>query len=294
MPGTGEAIKVWRLRWVGRQRGGQCGVSIQDDDGEAGERRRGIQSVEIGFKVLDAIAAAPGPVSLSVLAQRTGLSPSQTHRYLHSLTATGLAIQDGRSGHYDLGPASRRIGIAALGRFDGFARADQVIPELVTEIRWTVLLAVLGAAGPTLVRWFMGRPPVITNLGIGSVLPLYHSATGRAFIAFGDQAELAELLHAERGMALSPQFAGMDGRTLDVATIRQEGRRNMFVRMEGRFIPGLRAISAPIFDMQGRLACCVTAIANAAFADGDDSHVATALKATCRRLTEESGGIWPG
>lgn len=259
----------------------------EDEAGEATERRRGVQSVEIGLKVLEAIAEAPGPASLSALSQRTGLSPSQTHRYLHSLIAGGMAVQDGRSGHYDLGPLSRRIGIAALGRFDAFARADQVLPELVAEIRWTALLAVMGAAGPTVVRWYMGRPPVITNLGLGSVLPLYHSATGHAFIAFTDEAELANLLRAEEEDMR--RDSGVDG-----AKIRHDGRRNMFVRVEDRFIPGLRALSAPIFDMQGRLAFCATVIANAAFSCADDEGVATALKAACRRLTEDSGGRWPG
>lgn len=258
-----------------------------DDAADGGERRKGIQSVEIGFKVLAAIADAPGPLSLSLLAQRTGLSPSQTHRYLHSLTATGLAIQDGRSGHYDLGPQSRRVGIAALSRFDAFARADQVLAEWAGRQRWTVLVAVMGAAGPTVVRWFLGRPPVITNLGIGSVLPLYHSATGRAFLAFADQAELADLQAAEDADLVRAE-------TIDAEQIRKDGRSALYVRMEGRFIPGLRAVSAPVFDMQGRLCFCATAIANAALPCDDDTKVAVALRDVCRAITEDSGGRWPG
>lgn len=258
----------------------------QGDDAEGSERRKGIQSLEIGFRVLAAIADAPGRISLSVLAQRTGLSPSQTHRYLHSLTVTGLAIQDPHTGQYDLGPASRRIGIAALGRFDSFARADQFMPELVADIRWTVLLAVLSHSGPTVVRWYMGRPAVITNLGMGSVLPLRTSATGRAFIAFSDEDVVADLLSQE-------EHDDLGGEVIDSLQIRRDGRANIFVRMDGRFIPGLRAISAPIFDMQGRLVFVATAIANAAFSYDDDSQVAEALKNVCRRVTEDSGGRWP-
>lgn len=260
---------------------------LDDDESELSGRRRGIQSLEIGLRVLAAIADSPGPVSLSVLGQRTGLSLSQTHRYLHSLTASGMAVQDPRSGRYDLGPESRRLGIAALGRFDAFAEADRVLTELVADIRWTVLLAVLGTAGPTVVRWFMGRPPVITNLGVGSTLPLYHSATGRAFIAFSEDAELAELLQAEE--ADLQGLRGMDGQK-----IRRDARLNMLVRMENSFIPGLRAMSAPIFDVQGRLLFCATAIANAAFPCDNEDRVGDALRAACRRITEQSGGRWPG
>lgn len=260
---------------------------VDDEEAEGAERRRGIQSVEIGLKVLSALAEAGGQISLSALVQRTGLSPSQTHRYLQSLTASGFAAQDGPSGRYDLGPASRRLGVAALSRFDSFARADEVMPELVAKIRWTVLLSVMGPGGPTVVRWYMGRPSVITNLGVGSVLPIYHSATGRAFIAFSEPAEIDDLLRSET-LALQ----GIDG--IDAEKIRRDARMKMCVFMEGKFIPGLRAVSAPVFDMQGRLSFCATAIANAAFPDAADESIGEALRDACRLITEDSGGRWPG
>jgi DNA-binding IclR family transcriptional regulator len=256
-----------------------------DLDSPPSDRRRGIQSVEIGFRVLSAIADAGGAVSLSQLGQRTGLSPSQTHRYLQSLIAAGMANQDPATGHYDLGPASRRIGVRALERFDGYDVASRVILDLVAEIRWTALLSVVGPHGPTVVRWFMGRPPVITNLGIGSTLPLFHSATGRAMIAFSHEAELEELLRVAREEAHD-----MDG--VDADEIRRKGRETMVVRMEGRFIPGLRALSAPIFDMQGQLIFVATAIANAAFPHQEDEAIGVALMEACKRVTEESGGRW--
>lgn len=262
-------------------------ATVDDEETEASERRRGIQSVEIGLKVLSALAEAGGPISLSTLVQRAGLSPSQTHRYLQSLTASGFAAQDGRSGHYDLGPASRRLGVAALSRFDSFARADEIMPELVADIRWTVLLSVMGPSGPTVVRWYMGRPSVITNLGVGSVLPIYHSATGRAFIAFSEPAEIDDFLKSENAA-----LQGIDG--ADPDQIRRDARMTMCVFMEGKFIPGLRAVSAPVFDMQGRLVFCATAIANAAFPGAVDARVGEALRDACRRVTEDSGGRWPG
>ncbi len=260
---------------------------MRDEDGETegGERRRGIQSVEIGFRVLEALAKAGGPVTLSALGARAELSPSQTHRYLQSLLATGLVSQNMKSGQYDLGPSARSIGLAALSRFDALAAADEVLGEFVAEAKWTALLAVWGVAGPTLIRWYKGRPQVITNLGLGSLMPLYFSATGHAFLTFGDEAEIGEQARREARET--------SGGGLDLAALRADARRRMFTQLGGRFIPGLRAVSAPIFDIQGRLLYAATAIANAAFPESDDPAVGAALSAACRRITEMAGGAWP-
>ncbi len=85
--------------------------------------RRGIRSVETGLRVLAALGATGGPSTLTSLGARVGLSPSQTHRYLQSLVAAGMAVQDA-SARYDLGPAVIRIGVAALARMNCFARAE--------------------------------------------------------------------------------------------------------------------------------------------------------------------------
>jgi DNA-binding IclR family transcriptional regulator len=233
-------------------------------------RSKGIQSVEIGLKVLTALGAAGGPVSLSVLAQRADLSASQAHRYLSSLMAADMVAQDPQSGLYDLGPGAIRIGLAGLARLDTFAAADSAVATYVRTSGRTCLVAIWGDAGPTVVRWFPGKPAVVTSLAIGSVLPSGQSATGRIFQAFGDLAPdaLAEPMAAQI-------------------------RREMLARLDGDLIPGLRVISAPVFDLQGRLSLVVTSIANAAIPRDGDRKAEVALLATCRAITESIGGTWP-
>ena len=57
-------------------------------------QRRGIQSVETGLHVLAALAACGGPVPLSAVAQRAGVSPSQAHRYLSTGFTHEIAMVD--------------------------------------------------------------------------------------------------------------------------------------------------------------------------------------------------------
>jgi DNA-binding IclR family transcriptional regulator len=249
-------------------------------------QRRGIQSVETGLHLLAALAACGGPVPLSAVAQRAGVSASQAHRYLSSLMATGMAKQDPGSGCYDLDAGAIRIGLAALARLDIFARADTVFTEFARATGRTCLLAVWGDAGATVVRWFPGNPPVITSLAIGSVMPLLRSATGRVFFAFGDRAAM----DAEAQCALEADRANAP---IDLDAIRREVRAAGGAQVDDTLIPGLRAAAAPVFDLQGRLAVVATAMATPAFDPERDAEAVAALHGACREVTEAIGGRWP-
>ena len=257
----------------------------ENDTGDQDTRRRGIQSVEIGLRVLMAVAGQPGPATLTVIAEAAGLSASQAHRYLASLITTGMVRQEGRSGLYDLDSGAIRLGLAGLARLDLFRAVDERLPDFIRATGRTCLVAVLGDAGPTLVRWFAGSPPVVTSLAVGSVLPLLHSATGRVFVTFGDRpvmdARLAALPAQDR-----PKPA-------EVAALRQLVAQDVCAWIDGNLIPGLRALAAPVFDLQGRLALVVTALASEAVPRDGDRQAQTALMESCRALTESIGGVWP-
>jgi DNA-binding IclR family transcriptional regulator len=255
-------------------------------NGHPAAQRRGIQSVETGLHLLAALAACGGPVPLSAVAQRAGVSPSQAHRYLSSLMAAGMAKQDPGSGCYDLDAGAIRIGLAALARLDVFARADTVFTEFARATGRTCLLAVWGSAGATVVRWFPGNPPVITSLAIGSVMPLLRSATGRVFFAFGDRAAM----DAEAQRALETDRANA---LVDLDVLRREVRAAGGAQVDNTLIPGLRAAAAPIFDLQGRLAVVATAMATPAFDPERDAEAVAALHGACREVTEAIGGRWP-
>ena len=249
-------------------------------------QRRGIQSVETGLHILATLAACGGPVPLSSVAQRASVSPSQAHRYLSSLMATGMAKQDPSSGLYDLDAGAIRLGLAALARLDVFTRADSAFAAFARTTGRTCLVAVWGDAGAIVVRWFPGNPPVITSLAIGSVMPLLRSATGRVFFAFGDRA----VMDAEAQRARETDRADAP---VDLDALRRAVRAAGGAQVDGTLIPGLRAAAAPVFDLQGRLAMVASAIATPAFDPGRDADDVATLHVTCREVTEAIGGRWP-
>ncbi|MGQ9370360.1 IclR family transcriptional regulator [Azospirillum sp. ST 5-10] len=249
-------------------------------------KRKGIQSVETGVGVLDALVRLGRPATLSEIARAADLSASQAHRYLASFVNTGLLRQDPATTLYDLHTGALRLGLAAMARLDLFEEAGRAAQALVEGTGRTVLLAVWADLGPTVIRWYAGNPPVYTTLAIGSHLSLTQSATGRVFLAFQNDTFVADLLQRE---LVRERTAG----PVDLDAIRRRVRRDLVAAVDGTLVPGLRAAAAPVFNLQGELVLVASAIASAAFAPADDARIRDRLLATARDLTRRLGGRWP-
>jgi len=249
-------------------------------------KRRGIQSVGIGLRVLEALAKLSEPSTLGAVAQACELSTSQTHRYLSSLVSSGMAQQDPMTGRYDVGPALLKLGLGALARVDAFRIADAAVAEFARQTGRTVQIAALGPLGPTIVRWNVGVPPVVTSLSVGSVLSLLHSATGQVFLAFAPDQETRHLVRRELAVA-----AGV--KPIDVEALKKRVRQAGYAAVDGTVVPGLRAMAFPIFDLQGRVVLTATVLASAAFDVASDRTIHKQLASVCRQITESLGGHAP-
>src|SRR2546427_89069 len=111
------------------------------------KERAGIQSVEVGFTLLEALTRARGPQMLKDLASDAGMSAAKAHRYLVSFQRIGLVTQDARTSRYDLGPASLKLGLASLARLDPVRLARERMPALMERIHHTAAIAVWGNTG---------------------------------------------------------------------------------------------------------------------------------------------------
>jgi DNA-binding IclR family transcriptional regulator len=254
-----------------------------DDDSSSG--RRGIQSVGNAARVLEALTKLGEASNLGAVSQASHLSTSQTHRYLASLIAAGLAQQDAATGRYDLGPAAIKLGLAALARTDAVRIAEIAISDFVRRTGRTVQVCALGPLGPTVIRWYCGVPPVVTSLNVGSLLSLLHSATGHVFLAFSAREEIAPLV--ERELAADSVVG------VDVESLRTKVRSQGFASVSGTVAPGLRATAFPIFDLQGRPILSATVIASDVFKTRDDDKIRADLGAVCAEVSLSLGGRQP-
>lgn len=247
--------------------------------------QHGIKSIEIGARVLGALEHGRGPLTLTEVARQSDLHPAKAHRYLASLVRTGLASQDATSGLYDLGPASRRLGVEALRRVDSVRTALARVVDLRDATGHTVCLAVWGEQGPTMVSWDTGAHPLPMVIRVGSTLPLLDSAVGSVFLAHLPRAVTASALAAQQEQGATRVLPEAEVEAL-AETIRRDG----YASTKNSMIFGLAALVAPVFGADGQIELAVGLVLPARLAtDEAVADLALDLQANAGAISRELG-----
>lgn len=214
------------------------------------KQQPGIQSVEVAAKILRALIDASRPVPLKELARLARMHPGKVHRYLVSLTRTEMVSQDDSSGYYGVGPMAIALGLSGLRNVNVVRAATALLPALRDEINETVLLAIWSPRGPVVFALEESSRPVSMNIRVGSILPMLSTASGRVFAAFMPHEMVAPLIEAEQRHF--PRFSD--------PKIIGEARQRGFAAVDGTVVPGVSAVSVPVFDHNNKIAGVIGAL----------------------------------
>ena len=246
---------------------------------------QGIQSIEVGSRVLLALEQGRGPMTLSEVAAGSSLHPAKAHRYLVSLVRVGLASQSVATGLYDLGPASRALGIEALRRTDSVSVVSSHAVDLRDESGHTTNVAVWSDAGPSLVRWDTGAHALPIVVRVGSTLPLLDSAVGCVFLAYLEPSATGKVLKAQQKQAATRTLSAHEAQQL-VAQVRRDG----LSRTNNQMIVGLAALAAPVFGADGTLEAVLGIVLPSRLMTAVESRrLGGLLRASADRASQELG-----
>jgi len=254
------------------------------------KQSRGIQSIEVGGRLLRALARAGEPMMLRDLAREAGMAPAKAHPYLVSFSRLGLIEQDKATGRYEFGPLALELGVVSLRRLSAVRVATPQIAALAGEIDLAVSLAIWGTHGPTIVRLEEPSHQVHIVMRVGSVVAMLGTATGRVFSAFLPQKVTIAALDA----GLDRHGIGFDRklsiRTPKVARSLADVRRRGLARAMGDPLPGINAFAAPVFDHTGSVVLVVTVMGPVGTFDiGWESPIAKALRACTGAVSRRLG-----
>ena len=241
-----------------------------DSEDDAGKAQRAIQSVEVGGRLLLALAAHPTPMSLKDLAARAELPPSRAHPYLVSYGRLGLVQQDAATGRYALGPAALQLGLTALHQSDPVRAAGPVADDLAAATGQAVAVAVWGNFGPTVIRMIEARQPLHVAMRAGTVMAMFGTATGRAFAAVLRPERVVDALLGQP-LGGETRAPAIDGAAIQshIDAARAEYASHGCTRATGRPLPGVNAFSAPVFAHDGEPVLVITLL-------GHQDHVPAA------------------
>ena len=254
------------------------------------KERAGIQSVEVGFGLLQVLGEAPGPLMLRDLARAADMSAAKAHRYLVSFQRLQLVVQDGGTTRYDLGPASLKLGLASLSRLDAVKLARERVGPLMEQIGHTLALAVWGNHGPTIVHWEESPQAVTVNLRLGDVMPLLSSATGRCFAAYLSKDAITPLLKDEIARAQKQGRSDVPASLTEARAMLDEVRQRGAARVVDTLLPGIVGFCAPVFDSDGHIALGMVALGPTGTFDPEwDGAVDRPLRSAAQQLSSDLG-----
>ncbi len=260
--------------------GAICGEHMTKLDSETSS---GVKSVSQAINILNVVAQMDGPVSLKEIAARAGVAPSKAHRYLQSLCVCGFLNQAAKSGAYDLGMETLRLGLAAINRVDIVNRAGEALTRLTDETASDSFLTVWADSGPTIVRFERSKRPTMAMLGAGVSIPILTSATGLVFLAFGHRDRVEDVVRRQTNDNFD---AAMKEVSAKVEEVRKAGYANSF----GVIMPGRQCISAPLMSYDDKVIAAVSLVSLEHDIINPDSQAVTAMLDFCKRYSVRKRG----
>tara|TARA_R110002072_G_scaffold214288_3_gene371371 strand:+ start:1355 stop:2173 length:819 start_codon:yes stop_codon:yes gene_type:complete len=252
--------------------------------------KSGVQSVEVAGKILDAMIQADGPLKLAEIAHQVGMPSAKVHRYLVSLIRTGLAMQSSESAKYDLGPTAFQIGVKGFARFEPLKTAEAVLRDLVDMVGETAALAVWTEKGPTMIRVIEAQHDLATTIAPTHHCPLTFSATGILFASYEDPGRINAAIERELEQNRNSGRLNAPKDRATLAELITETRDRGFSIINDGGGDGFGAISAPVFDVAGRLQMALTVFGRTGRVDtSPDSSLARLVLKSARSISAEFG-----
>lgn len=248
--------------------------------------RRGIQSVEIAFRLLTALQRSQQALPLKEIALRSGMTTSAANNYLVSLVRTGLAAADEKPGFYKLGPAALLLGISATQQIDGFDIVRRELGLLRDATQCSAAITTWTNDGVLSLFKLEGQQQGAFELRTG-LMSLLSTAAGKVFAACLPLAVTRPFLEREWDAA-----KGRSGTPDDFCEeVQHELQRNQYATMRRSDISGYASIAAPVSNWTGDVKFVVSLVGSHTILDTEPGtpHV-RALLESAARATSLLGG----
>lgn len=221
---------------------------MQDD-----RQRRGdplmVQSVAKAFRVLAAFDKGHGALTLSQIAQRAGMDVSAAQRFTHTLAQLGYLRKDAATKQFELSTKVLDLAYHYVRGSRLVDRASPVLRQLSIETEEAVSLTVLDGAEVVFVSRYLSRRMLNTDVIVGTRLPAYCTAPGRAILSRLPQEEVRAVLAASD---LRAHTAATPTAPEAITALIAEAARDGHAAAFDEFYLGDASLAAPIIGPDGR------------------------------------------
>lgn len=209
-----------------------------------------VGSIAKCFQVLEALNTAARPVALTELAALAGLERSAVQRITHTLRALGYLRQHAATRAYSLSGRMLEFGHTVLATDRLREKAYPFLAQLNRRTGETVNLMEMEGDEIVYVARFPSLHAVSVDLHVGSRLPGYCTAAGRAILAQMDEAHAVALLSAIRRKSMTIHtVTDLPGLRRVLAEVRRVG----YALNDQEAFIGDISVAAPLADRAGHV-----------------------------------------
>jgi len=213
-----------------------------------------VPGLQRGLLVLEALAAARRPLTVTELGRSLGLSRSSTFRLTYTLKQMGFieAVEDAKL--FRLGPRVLNIGFAYLASQDLIELARSDLETLRDATNISAHLAIRDHREVLYLSCVQSRSGFLSNMNVGTRLPAYATPMGWLLLSDLSSRELAALfagLKFDRLTNQTPHTVAELGRRI------ADGAAHGHVVSRGIMESGGSSIAAPVFDKAGKVVAAI-------------------------------------
>jgi DNA-binding IclR family transcriptional regulator len=246
--------------------------------------RLGSQTLFRGLDVIELVAE--GPITLSDLADRLGLTRSTTHRLASALADRRYLTFVPRSG-YSLGPKLLELGFRVRDELDLPRVAGAQLERLALLTEDTVHLGVLDRGQVLYLDKIAGKRRINISSRVGELQPVSSTGLGKALILDHDEESWGNFFRAENGGQRTPNT--LQEWLTRMRNYAQSGYAFDLEENEDQ----VRCVAAPVRDVAGNITAAISVSSAAQYMNDQRMQALTKdVVETARRISEELG--WTG
>ncbi|MDK1494300.1 IclR family transcriptional regulator C-terminal domain-containing protein [Sinorhizobium sp. 7-81] len=218
------------------------------------DERLYLGTIEKGMLILDTFCANPRPMTLAEVSAASGLNKSATQRVLYTLRALRYLTHSETTRQYSLSVRAMDIGNAYLRSNPIVEATYPYLLEANKRSQETVNLTELDGSDIVFISRVPSRSVMSSYVTIGTRLPAFATAPGRAILANLDPAAAEEILDGSSLNALT-QHTIIDRRKLfeELEAVRKSG----FALANQEAMLGDISTAAPVFGYDNRVVAAV-------------------------------------
>jgi IclR family pca regulon transcriptional regulator len=218
-----------------------------------------VGSIAHGLNVIKAFDAEHSQLTLSQVAERTGMPRAGARRYLLTLVHLGYVRQHDRL--FSLLPKVLELGYAYLSSVQLSTIAQPYLETIRDQIDETVALAVLDDGFVVHIARANSKKLIAPTLTIGRRFPAIYTSTGRIMIAMKTDLEIDEIIKAS---VLSPPTHLSLKSKKDIRSALTTARKNKYAIVDQENEIGVRTLAVPVFSRSGDAVASINVLTNIA------------------------------